>query len=204
MPNFPAPLLPLPCALDSPVADGYPGSGASTAAETPKDACGVILPRRLQRTEQDADLAWQLVLAMNQALDETRANCRLDEQMLQKKVHHTIRFLRACSYSSHDIVVALAYTCAYFRRVMPPLMGVVSRSEAVHICILLIYLAHSFVLDENCPIRDWHRHIFRKYCSLKKMDAALFRVFSFLDFKLMISQEEEAKYLRMILQKESL
>ena len=27
-------------------------------------------------------------------------------------------------------VVALAYTCAYFRRVMPPLMGVVSRSEA--------------------------------------------------------------------------
>ena len=27
---------------------------------------------------------------------------------------------------------------------------------------------------------EWHKHIFRRYCSLKKMDTALFSVFSFL------------------------
>ena len=27
------------------------------------------------------------------------------------------------------------------------------RREAAHVCVLLIYLAHSFLLDETCPLR---------------------------------------------------
>merc|ERR1719450_229434 len=71
--------------------------------------------------------------------------------------------------------------------------------EAAHVAVLLIFLAHSYVLDECCPLRCWQKHIFRKYCTLKVLDAALFRLFQMQGFKLRITEEEERHALSVLL-----
>ncbi|OLP92663.1 hypothetical protein AK812_SmicGene25492 [Symbiodinium microadriaticum] len=71
--------------------------------------------------------------------------------------------------------------------------------EAAHVCVLLIYLAHSFLLDETCPLRVWQQHIFKKYCNLKVLDAALYRIFKMRDFRLRITEAEEKEALSVLL-----
>ncbi|CAK0821638.1 unnamed protein product [Prorocentrum cordatum] len=60
--------------------------------------------------------------------------------------------------------------------------------ETAHVVMLLVFLAHCFVLDENCPLRCWQKYIFRKYCTLKVLDAATFRIFQMRDFRLRVSE----------------
>merc|ERR1712136_9013 len=72
-------------------------------------------------------------------------------------------------------------------------------NETAHVSVLLIYLAHCFLLDVNCPLRCWQQSVFRTYCSLKVLDAALFRLFETQNFSLMLSQEEEREALRSLL-----
>ncbi|CAE7210932.1 unnamed protein product, partial [Symbiodinium sp. KB8] len=117
-------------------------------------------------------------------------------------VCQSIRLLRACSFCGHDIEVTLAYACAYFRRVLPSLIHRVGSLEAVHIVVLLIYMAHSFVLDETCPIGEWHKYVFKKYCSLKKMDSALFHLLELLKWRLMVDDDEQEMLLQAIQRKE--
>merc|ERR1719245_678433 len=75
-----------------------------------------------------------------------------------------------------------------------------SSQELAHVVVLLIFVAHSFVLDETCPLRCWQKYIFRKYCTLKVLDAALFKLFQMQDFRLKVTQEEERHALSLLLQ----
>ncbi|CAK0847023.1 unnamed protein product [Prorocentrum cordatum] len=61
--------------------------------------------------------------------------------------------------------------------------------------MLLVFLAHCFVLDENCPLRCWQKYIFRKYCTLKVLDAATFRIFQMRDFRLRVSEQDPRRNL---------
>jgi len=190
---------------------------ASTAAETPtasqdsytRTESKIKTPGgdghlKQDRAERDRCLAGRMVSALNATairIDGKAVSPDINPALLQRKVCHTIRFMRACSYCTHDIEFTLAYACVYFSRVFPSLLGRVGDQEAVHIVVLLIYTAHSFLLDETCPLGEWHKYLFKKYCTLKKMDAALFRLLRLLDFRLIVAEEEEAKQLRAIHQR---
>jgi len=109
-----------------------------------------------------------------------------------KAVLQGVRLMHLCDYDYADVVLVLGYASVYFRSTFNSIGKKMSPNEAAHVVVLLIYLAHAFLLDETCPLRIWQKHIFRKYCTLKVLDAALFRLFQMRPgFKLRISDEEE-------------
>lgn len=111
---------------------------------------------------------------------------------LYKCVLQGVRLMHLCDYDYADVVLVLGYASVYFRSTFSSIGKKMSPNEAAHVVVLLIYLAHAFLLDETCPLRIWQKHIFRKYCTLKVLDAALFRLFQMRpSFKLRISDEEE-------------
>lgn len=119
--------------------------------------------------------------------------------LLYKKVLQGIRLMHLCEYHYADVVLTLAYASVYFRGAFTSIGQKMSDYEAAHVCVLLIYLAHSFLLDETCPLRVWQQHIFKKYCNLKVLDAALYRIFKIRGFKLRITEAEEKEALSVLL-----
>ncbi|CAJ1403733.1 unnamed protein product [Effrenium voratum] len=107
--------------------------------------------------------------------------------------------MHLCDYHYADVVLTLAYASVYFRSAFTAIGQKMSDYEAAHVCVLLIYLAHSFLLDETCPLRVWQQHIFKKYCNLKVLDAALFRIFKMRGFRLRITEAEEKQALSVLL-----
>ncbi|CAE7394456.1 unnamed protein product [Symbiodinium natans] len=65
-----------------------------------------------------------------------------------------IRLMHLCEYHYADVVLTLAYASVYFRSAFNNIGQKMSDYEAAHVCVLLIYLAHSFLLDETCPLRS--------------------------------------------------
>lgn len=119
-----------------------------------------------------------------------------DNEGLFKTVLQGVRLMHLCDYQYPDIVLVLAYGSVYFKTTFAHIGHKMSKHEAAHVCVLLIYLAHGFLLDETCPLRCWHKHIFRKYCTLKVLDAALFRLFQMrTDFGLRVTDEEQKQAL---------
>lgn len=116
-----------------------------------------------------------------------------------KVVLQGVRLMHLCSFEYSDVVLVLAYATVYFQTTFEAIGHMMSEIEAAHVCTLLIYLAHSFVLDETCPLRCWRRYIFRKYCTLKVLDAALFRLFDLRGFHLRVSSEQERDALAALL-----
>ncbi|CAE7418878.1 unnamed protein product [Symbiodinium natans] len=214
------PHLSAPQVLSQPLsASPWHSDSASTAAETPpadedrgihrkqvkfSEGDGTsedVRQPRSDQAERDKTLATRCVSVLNATTvrkDGKETGPDIDPVQLQRKVYQSIRLLRACSFCGNDIELTLAYACVYFRRVLPSLIHRVGNTEAVHIIVLLIYIAHSFVLDESCPMGEWHKYVFKKYCSVKKMDAALFRILLLLDWRLMVKEEEQAMLLRAL------
>merc|ERR1719277_2448248 len=80
--------------------------------------------------------------------------------------------LRSCGYHMHDVCVVLAHASVYFNDVSKK-CDKMSPGESGYIVVLLIYLAHSYVQDENCQLQTWHKYLFKRYCSLLILDKAL-------------------------------
>lgn len=121
----------------------------------------------------------------------SEAERKVKHEALFKTVLQGVRLMHLCDYPYADVVLVLAYASVYFRSTFEKIGHKMSEHEAAHVCVLLIYLAHSFLLDETCPLRCWQKHIFRKYCTLKVLDAALFRLFQMRkDYGLRITERE--------------
>lgn len=116
---------------------------------------------------------------------------KVQNQGVYKTVLQAIRLLHLCEYEYTDVVLVLAHASVYFRSTFAAVGHRMGEHEAAHVLVLLIYLAHSFILDISCPLRCWQKHIFRKYCTLKVLDAALFRLFKMRKFLLRVTESEE-------------
>eukprot|EP00931_Biecheleriopsis_adriatica_P091058 TRINITY_DN6496_c0_g2_i1.p1 TRINITY_DN6496_c0_g2~~TRINITY_DN6496_c0_g2_i1.p1 ORF type:complete len:335 (+),score=64.90 TRINITY_DN6496_c0_g2_i1:151-1155(+) len=152
--------------------------------------------------EDDIVLVWRFASLIQGASAEFPvggAELEKKNDTLYKKVLQAARLMHLCDYHYADVVLTLAYASVYFRRASVVMGHKMSDYEAAHVCTLLIYLAHAFLLDETCPLRVWQQHIFKKYCNLKTLDAALFRIFQMRGFKLRIAEEEEREALSVLL-----
>ena len=49
-------------------------------------------------------------------------------------------------------------------------------SEVGNVLTTLMFIAHCYVQDETCPLHVWHQHLFRKYCPLRTLNAAVVRL----------------------------
>jgi len=103
---------------------------------------------------------------------------QIDESGM-KLMLKTVKMLRLCDYSSEDIVCMLAHAAVYAARTLAVCGPQMSAREAGNTAVLLIYLAQSYTQDETCPIRVWHQHLFRGYCSVSDLDGVVLKLMSF-------------------------
>lgn len=107
-----------------------------------------------------------------------------------KLVLLAIKFLRNCSYSAVDICSILAHASAYFVDVYALCRDVMSPSEVGNVLVTAMFLAHSYIQDETCPLHVWHRYLFKGYCSLKKISEAVMRVMAIRRYVLRLADQD--------------
>eukprot|EP00747_Dinoflagellata_sp_TGD_P121666 gnl/TRDRNA2_/TRDRNA2_173470_c0_seq2.p1 gnl/TRDRNA2_/TRDRNA2_173470_c0~~gnl/TRDRNA2_/TRDRNA2_173470_c0_seq2.p1 ORF type:complete len:256 (+),score=40.17 gnl/TRDRNA2_/TRDRNA2_173470_c0_seq2:51-770(+) len=120
---------------------------------------------------------------------------RHDSETEAKKAEHrllrSVCLLKSCDYDPEDIQLVVAHAAIYLRRLMvQQAYRNMNIDEASFVACLLVFLAHSHLLDETCPLIYWHKHIFVKYCSIKILNKALMTIFRNLSFKLRVEREE--------------
>mmetsp|Transcript_95600 Transcript_95600/g.270516 ORF Transcript_95600/g.270516 Transcript_95600/m.270516 type:complete len:289 (+) Transcript_95600:106-972(+) len=99
-----------------------------------------------------------------------------------------LRFQRSCGYPLEDICVILAHASVYFVDVVKQ-CGKMPDMEAAYIVVVLMYMAHSYVQDENCPLRVWHSYLFRNYCDLHLLNKALVSMMRMRGFILRVDED---------------
>eukprot|EP00931_Biecheleriopsis_adriatica_P012053 TRINITY_DN113155_c0_g1_i1.p1 TRINITY_DN113155_c0_g1~~TRINITY_DN113155_c0_g1_i1.p1 ORF type:complete len:291 (+),score=38.97 TRINITY_DN113155_c0_g1_i1:95-967(+) len=101
-----------------------------------------------------------------------------------------LRFLRLCDYALEDICTILAHASAYFFDVYRQCGNQMEPGEVGNVLASLIFVAHCYVQDETCPLHVWHKHLFRKYCPLKLLNAAVMRLMEIRSYRLRISDSD--------------
>eukprot|EP00746_Dinoflagellata_sp_MGD_P029255 gnl/MRDRNA2_/MRDRNA2_169217_c0_seq1.p1 gnl/MRDRNA2_/MRDRNA2_169217_c0~~gnl/MRDRNA2_/MRDRNA2_169217_c0_seq1.p1 ORF type:complete len:214 (+),score=43.52 gnl/MRDRNA2_/MRDRNA2_169217_c0_seq1:131-772(+) len=113
-----------------------------------------------------------------------------------------LRLLHLCGYCKADIELMVVHASSYLKNLMSGFeqksQPSMSLQEIAHIFCLLMYLAHSYIEDQNCPLSVWHQHLFRRYCDLKTLSQAVMRVLEQLAFALRIEPSELQKRLEFI------
>lgn len=99
----------------------------------------------------------------------------IDDESL-KLLLRVLRFLHLCDYSAVDICSILAHASVYFGDVFEMCGAQMDADEVGNVLATLIFIAHCYVQDETCPMHVWHRYIFRDYCPLNTLNAAVVRL----------------------------
>lgn len=107
-----------------------------------------------------------------------------------KLLLRTVKMLRACDFSNEDICSVLAHASAYFVDVWASCGDGMDTNEIGNVLALLIFLAHSYVLDETCRLKVWHKYLFFKYCSLEMLSSAVMRLMEVLKYLLRVPDED--------------
>mmetsp|Transcript_32457 Transcript_32457/g.92493 ORF Transcript_32457/g.92493 Transcript_32457/m.92493 type:complete len:266 (+) Transcript_32457:42-839(+) len=101
-----------------------------------------------------------------------------------------LKFLRLCDYSAEDIASILAHTCEYMKDVLKVCGDRMDAQEVGNVVVCLMFMAHSWSQDETCPLRVWHRHIFREYCSIKTLNLAVVRLFELRRYRMRLPTQK--------------
>jgi hypothetical protein len=98
--------------------------------------------------------------------------------------------LRACDYSNEDICSVLAHASSYFVDTYEKCGEAMDLNEIGNVLALLTFLAHSYVLDETCRLKIWHKYLFTKYCSLGMLSSAVMRLMEIRNYRLRLDDED--------------
>eukprot|EP00927_Polykrikos_kofoidii_P047763 TRINITY_DN42043_c0_g1_i2.p1 TRINITY_DN42043_c0_g1~~TRINITY_DN42043_c0_g1_i2.p1 ORF type:complete len:248 (+),score=29.09 TRINITY_DN42043_c0_g1_i2:108-851(+) len=109
----------------------------------------------------------------------------------------TVMLLRSCRAPTEDICSVLAHASVYYVD-NSRICGKMSSGEASNILILLIYVAHSYVLDVNCPLHIWHRYLFKQYCKLSTLDKAIIKLLELRNFGLRVDEADVQKRFQLL------
>jgi len=101
-----------------------------------------------------------------------------------------IKLMHQCDIEVPDICSVLAHASSYFPSIHAKCGSKMDQNEMGYILAALVYLAHTYVIDENCPLKYWHQRLFRKYSALKVLDAAIMRLLKMLDYRLRVDEED--------------
>jgi len=101
-----------------------------------------------------------------------------------------IDMLYRCKYSTLDLCSVLAHASAYFQDAYGLCGNNMDSSEVGNVLVLIIYIAHCYVQDETCPLKVWHKYLFKKYCSVDTLDAAIIRIMEIRGFVLRVPDED--------------
>lgn len=110
-----------------------------------------------------------------------------------KLVLRAMKLLHLCDYGHEDVCVLLAHTSLYFKKTFSLCGAHMDRHEVANALVLLLFVAHSYLLDETCPLNVWHQHLFAKYCSMRTLNAAVFRLLDIRGFRLKLDRKDVDK-----------
>merc|ERR550514_1462392 len=116
-----------------------------------------------------------------------------------KLVLRSMRLMRRCDYNCEDICCIMAHAAVYFGQVFNLCGEEMDANERGNVAVTLLFIAHSFTMDEVCPLKEWHKHLFKKYCTVKVLNAAVFRLLRICQFKLRADERQiDISFKRMI------
>lgn len=111
-----------------------------------------------------------------------------------------VRMLWSCNYASEDVCCILAHASIYFQAVLAACDGQMGFAEQGNVLIALVYLAHTWVVDETCSLGIWHEQLFREYCTLPTLNFVVFRLLELRGFSLRVEEEDLLCRHRVLLQ----
>lgn len=108
---------------------------------------------------------------------------------LLDRIRRAVRLLRLCSYPLDDICAVMAHASVYFDDLRQQL-NTKSPAETGNVIALLMFVAHSYVEDETCPLAVWHQHLFTGYCSVKTLNKVVMQMFESRGYRLWVAEAE--------------
>lgn len=190
-----------------------PGSTGSTASTSASSTRGSSAPSNASADcEEVTKVPWDdLVWGHRIHPHRKYAHCADDVHMLSKfselirmpdtdaayvrLLLRTLKLLHLCDYSVEDICSIMAHATRYFEDTWGICGNDMDASEVGNVIVALMYIAHSYIQDETCPLHVWHHHLFERYCPMSTLNAALFRLLEIRHFILRLHPADlEARY----------
>lgn len=116
-----------------------------------------------------------------------------------KLLLRALKFLHLCDYTLEEICSILAHASKYFKATYDCCGKVMETGEVGYVLVVLMFIAHSYTQDETCPLTVWYRHLFKRYCPLLTLNAAVFRLMELQQFILRVETKDlEYRYSRLM------
>jgi hypothetical protein len=116
-----------------------------------------------------------------------------------KLLLRALKFLHLCDYTTEEICSILAHASKYFKATYDSCGKVMENGEVGYVLVVLMFIAHSYTQDETCPLAVWHQHLFKRYCPLNVLIAAVFRLMELQQFILRLDAKDlEYRYSRLM------
>jgi len=195
-------------AVPAPSSDKESTAAPSSRSASPRSAEGFRISRRRTVVWEEVHLAHKIQPYLAHAscvTDVYLLGCLLELARLKdvdgtsvKLLLRALRFLHRCDYSTDDICSVLAHASAYFLDAHRLCGRDMAPSEVGNVLVTLMFIAHSYVQDETCPLAIWHRHLFKNYCALKTLSAAVVRLLEIRRYVLRLADQDLAdRYARL-------
>jgi hypothetical protein len=105
-----------------------------------------------------------------------------------QRLIRSLSFLVSCGYAMPDIILVLAHTSEYYSSIRTRAGGMESK-ETVNVLMVLMFIAHTFVLDHHCMMRTWHKYLFKDYCTLPTLERAAISLLKLRDYRLKLTED---------------
>lgn len=116
-----------------------------------------------------------------------------------KLLLRALKLLHLCDYTLEEICSILAHVSKYFKAAYDSCGKVMEAGEVGYVIVVLMFIAHSYTQDETCPLAVWHQHLFKKYCPLWMLNAAVFRLMELQQFTLRLEAKDlEYRYTQLM------
>jgi len=102
-------------------------------------------------------------------------------------LHRCLKMLHFFKYSLEDVLSIAAVASIQMDFVFAK-VDVTDPKEKVYIAVLQMFLAHCWILDETCPIKEWHKYIFNDYCSFTCLNDAMMKLFMLQNYRLRVDE----------------
>lgn len=113
-----------------------------------------------------------------------------------------IRLMHLCGFCTSDIELVTAHAAVYLEECLEQLKadgeGSMKLRELSLIVCVLLFIAHSWVLDKTCPLKTWHEHAFAQHCKLPTLNAAILRLMEQRGYVLRVSPEDLEAHLNFL------
>lgn len=146
--------------------EGSQGSAISAVCSSPVHGLEVSLERfrymgvarRQAHCPMDVLLCWKMCVLMG-----LESNV---PDVFILMLFRSTKLLHRCGYHTQDIVTLGSYAVVYAVDVLAQHLGTMDWQEAANMVGLQFFLAHTYLMDEHCPMKTWHKHIFSQYCEM--------------------------------------